>query len=184
VTNIFSIVFKNLSAGPETRRFPDRVAPEGRFRGAVIINAERCIACSLCDRTCVSGAIELRDFADHAEWNYDPGRCTFCARCVTECPVGALKQEPDAPALYESPGALAVNHRVEYPTCEACGTLVPPLRDSADHPLPTRSVAEIRADAKSCAKCRAKEARQGHAETPGEDPAAHAVDSEENTDGR
>jgi formate hydrogenlyase subunit 6/NADH:ubiquinone oxidoreductase subunit I len=185
VTNIFSIVFKNLSATPETRRFPKRVAPEGRYRGAVIINTERCIACSLCDRVCVSGAIELRDFPDHAEWNYDPGRCTFCARCVTECPVGALKQEPDALAIYESPGALAVNFEVAYPKCEECGAIAFPLRGTAEHPLPPRSVAEIRADAKLCAKCRAKASREASAEKPAEaSSTTEAADSEENIDER
>jgi formate hydrogenlyase subunit 6/NADH:ubiquinone oxidoreductase subunit I len=180
VTNIFSVVFANLSARPETRHFPDRVAPSGRFRGAVLINDQRCITCGICDLVCVSGAIELRDFPDHAEWNYDPGRCTFCARCVMECPVGALKQESDGPAIYESPGALAVNHKVAYPTCEACEAIAHPVRGTPDHPLPPRSVAEIREDAKLCAKCQAKEARQ----PPAAAPAAKATDSEENTDGR
>lgn len=148
-----SLVLKNLSAGPETRRFPERVAPEGRFRGAVLLNTERCIGCGICDHVCVSGAIEIIDRDGHIDWSYDIGRCTFCAACALRCPVGAIKQEPDRPAPYESPSAVLVRHEVPFPTCEKCGTPVPPARGEEFLKLFEMGPAEIRKRAHTCATC-------------------------------
>jgi formate hydrogenlyase subunit 6/NADH:ubiquinone oxidoreductase subunit I len=183
-----SLVLKNFSAGPETRRFPERVPPAGRFRGAVLINTERCIGCGICDHVCISGAIEIIDRDGHINWSYDVGRCTFCASCVLRCPVGALKQEPDRPATYESPDAVLVCREVPFPTCEKCGTPVPPVRGEEFHKLLEMGPAEVRKRAHTCASC-AETPADAPADAQSREPAPEATppdkpNREEDSDGR
>lgn len=153
MTNILSILLGNLTSGPETIRFPDRAAPRPWYRGSVVQNAKRCISCGICDTVCVSGAIELRTFDDHAEWAYDPGRCTFCGRCVLQCPVGALRQENDRLAPYADQGALVVTSVMAYPACTECGS---PALPFGSHMLKRLLGAsdEIFQRARLCEKCR------------------------------
>lgn len=154
MTNIISIIVSNLTSGPETRRFPDREAPAADFRGSVRMDPEKCMACGICDHVCVSGAIELRAYDDHCEWNYDPGRCTFCARCVDHCPARALAQEGDRPDPYEGSGALVTKLTVAYPACPECGDPALPFDDI----VLKRAFSEISDDIRNrvhlCERCR------------------------------
>ena len=166
---ILSLILSNLGSKPETRRFPERVAPQGRYRGPVVVNAERCIACGICDHVCVSGAIEVWDAGDHVTWNYDPGHCTFCATCVGQCPAGALKQQGDGAAPYHSAGEPRVRVNVPYPICKECGTTITPAPTGHSRGVFTRSIDEVRADARLCHKCRTERARTRPAEEKNDD---------------
>lgn len=155
---ILRIILGNFGSKPETLRFPDRVAPEGRYRGPVIVDPERCIACGICDHVCVSGAIEVWDAGDHVTWNYDPGHCTFCATCVGQCPAGALKQRSDGAMPYEGSGAMRVHVNIPHPTCKECGETItlPPTGHSRG--VFTQSLDDVRANARLCLRCRSKRA--------------------------
>jgi formate hydrogenlyase subunit 6/NADH:ubiquinone oxidoreductase subunit I len=154
VTNIVHIIYGNLTSGPETLRYPDRVTPAARFRGAIIHNPERCIACGICDAVCVSGATELHTYEDHAEWSYDPGRCTFCSRCVAQCPVGALRQEDDRIAPYANQRSMVTKHIMAYPTCPVCGSPALPFGKSILRRAFSGTSDEIFERAQLCERCR------------------------------
>jgi ferredoxin len=166
---ILSLILSNLGSKPETRRFPERVAPEGRYRGPVVVNPERCIACGICDHVCVSGAIEVWDAGDHVTWNYDPGHCTFCATCVGQCPAGALKQQNDGAPAYSGTGGLRVHIDVPYPACKECGAIIAPAPTGRSRGVFTRSVDEVRADARLCHKCRLQRDHNRPAEKKADD---------------
>lgn len=154
MTSILTVLFGNLSQGPETLRFPDRAAPAPEYRGAVTMDPEKCMVCGICDHVCVSGAIELRAYEDRGQWNYDPGRCTFCARCVDHCPARALTQGSDRPAPYAVAGAQSVRVDVEYPACPECGNPALPFNEAILGRAFAEISDEIRQRVHLCDKCR------------------------------
>src|SRR5574344_2536476 len=63
----------------------DYVAPEFE----VIRNQDRCIACRVCERQCAN---EVQHYdADKGIMLSDESKCVDCQRCVSLCPVHALK---------------------------------------------------------------------------------------------
>ena len=156
MTNILNVIFGNLAGGAETQRFPEREAPTADFRGSVRMDPEKCMACGICDHVCVSGAIELRTYEEHCEWNYDPGRCTFCGRCVDHCPVQALMQESDRPGPYRGSGALVTKISVAYPICPACGDPALPFDDIVLKRAFSEISDDIRNRAHLCEGCRSR----------------------------
>lgn len=127
--NIFTLIRQNFSQGPVTLRFPKRPEPQSEYRGPVVMDNDKCLACGICDHVCVSGAIAVKAFDDHFEWTYDPGRCTFCGRCVDHCPGQALTQESDHAPSYAASGALRLTEQVAYPACPECGRPALPFND-------------------------------------------------------
>ncbi|MEW6266721.1 MAG: electron transfer flavoprotein subunit alpha [Thermodesulfobacteriota bacterium] len=54
----------------------------------LLVNAERCNACGLCEKTCPFGAIAVKDkIAEVGE------ACTLCGACLNACPQDALSLE-------------------------------------------------------------------------------------------
>lgn len=68
-----------------------------------------CIACGKCFKVCEFGAITIENNLAYI----DAGKCTFCRKCVTECPTGCIleinfpprkpKSEPQAQSVPENP---------------------------------------------------------------------------------
>ena len=40
------------------------------------------------------------------QWAYDPGKCTFCGRCIDRCRLNTLSMESKLPPLYQEQGEL------------------------------------------------------------------------------
>lgn len=119
--NIFTMMWKNLLRGPETLRFPARPAVSSGFRGLVRFDPELCTGCAICKFRCTSRAIEYKAGKGEFTWSYDPGRCTFCGRCVEGCIEHALKegrtehaltQEEACPPVYATLGELKKTYTV------------------------------------------------------------------------
>ncbi len=51
----------------------------------IIINKEKCTSCSLCQKVCKFGAIEI-----HNKKAYINSNCTYCKSCITECKFQAI----------------------------------------------------------------------------------------------
>jgi formate hydrogenlyase subunit 6/NADH:ubiquinone oxidoreductase subunit I len=119
--NIFTMMWKNLLRGPETLRFPARPAVGRGYRGLVRFDPELCTGCAICKFRCTSRAIEYKAGKGEFTWSYDPGRCTFCGRCVEGCIEHALKegrtehaltQEQACPPIYATLGELKKSYTV------------------------------------------------------------------------
>ena len=78
---------------PMTLMYPDveEQHPPG-YRGIIVYNYDKCIACSLCARICPPRAIKMHRVPGDKKIRpgYDMGRCIFCGYCVDICPTEAL----------------------------------------------------------------------------------------------
>jgi|SRR5271165_2534933 len=128
--DILHIIGKNIAEPPGTISLPHKTPPPTGFRGLVLLDPERCIGCGLCAYVCVSESVTGTSNEAEYHWQYEPGRCTFCARCVDRCPAGALSMSADAPPVYSHPGELNTEHTVPFPKCTGCGKPKRPAPES------------------------------------------------------
>ena len=66
-----------------------------KFRGAVVVNTERCKGCNLCVVACPADVLELHPREVHNKgYHYvymkHPDNCIGCASCGLVCPDGCL----------------------------------------------------------------------------------------------
>jgi formate hydrogenlyase subunit 6/NADH:ubiquinone oxidoreductase subunit I len=104
--NVWELLMDNLRRGTVTLRFPTRPPICNTYRGLVHINTEPCKCCGICATVCTSAAITMKKGDGKYEWNYDPGQCTFCGRCVDSCALKLLTMESSRPPVYETSGEL------------------------------------------------------------------------------
>ncbi len=100
------MLWKNFWGGHRTLQFPARPRVTEHFRGLVQFDETLCSGCAICKFRCTSGAIDFKGGKGVFTWSYDPGRCTFCGRCVDGCKEHALSQREDTPPIYTQWGEL------------------------------------------------------------------------------
>lgn len=108
------LVMKSLFKKPATLMYP--VIPrewQERTRGAVVINAEDCIGCGMCQRKCPTNAITVDRNA--GTWEIQRMQCIQCAHCTEDCPKKCLSMDPK----YTEPGTEKVIDTFEIPTKKA-----------------------------------------------------------------
>jgi formate hydrogenlyase subunit 6/NADH:ubiquinone oxidoreductase subunit I len=154
VLRILQVITGNLASRPATVPLPGSVPTPAGFRGRVLLDPARCLACGMCGYVCVSDAIVARDEDGGFGWAYEPGRCAFCARCFERCPGRALSMEAKAAPSYLRPGELAVRHRVPLPACPRCGVTVRPATEELLQLAFDHVTDETRELVKLCERCR------------------------------
>jgi len=105
--NIFRLLFDNLRHGTVSFPLPhDHECTSSEYRGLIHNDASRCVGCGSCAYVCPTAAIEVTRSGDTYKWTYDPGKCTFCARCIDRCRPNTLTMESRLPPLYSIQGEL------------------------------------------------------------------------------
>jgi len=65
-----------------------------KFKGAVVVNTERCKGCDLCVVACPSTVLSLSNEANAKGYNFshmsDPESCIGCAACAYVCPDACI----------------------------------------------------------------------------------------------
>ncbi len=125
--NILHLLFENLNKNPLTVRFPGRAPIPPGYRGLVHNDPARCIGCATCAYVCSPGAICVTGRVKDYEWAYEPAQCTFCGRCVEDCPVQALSMSEGHPPIYVKQGEIKTILQIEYPVCTRCGQPAQPV---------------------------------------------------------
>jgi hydrogenase-4 component H len=154
--NLIRLLLDHLREGPVTVRLPQHVPTGPGYRGLVYQQASGCLGCGICAYVCAPGAIEIHRNQRSYDWMYEPGKCTFCARCVLDCPGQVLSMSTAAPPPYSKPGELRTVVTLPYPVCPRCGRPALPMSE----PLLDRALgaagAPIREWTALCVDCRRK----------------------------
>ncbi|HKL96641.1 MAG TPA: 4Fe-4S binding protein [Paludibacteraceae bacterium] len=65
-----------------------------KFKGAVVVNTERCKGCELCVEACPSDVLGLADQVNAKGYHYSemkrPDDCVGCAACGYVCPDACI----------------------------------------------------------------------------------------------
>ena len=65
------------------------------YHGRLLVDAELCVGCGICERICPARALELERYINENEQraytlHYDFSQCAFCGLCVDNCPHSAI----------------------------------------------------------------------------------------------
>jgi formate hydrogenlyase subunit 6/NADH:ubiquinone oxidoreductase subunit I len=83
------VISRSVLSRPATRLYPFEKRPFYKAtRGAVGIDVEKCIMCSICQKRCPTDAITVTKA--NKDWQINRLRCISCGACVDACPKKCL----------------------------------------------------------------------------------------------
>jgi formate hydrogenlyase subunit 6/NADH:ubiquinone oxidoreductase subunit I len=138
--NVFRLIFENLRRGTVSFPLPHKhECTSSEYRGLIHNDAERCVGCGSCAYVCPTCAIEVTRSGDTYSWTYDPGKCTFCGRCIDRCRPRTLTMESQLPPLYSTQGELKqvlnmVKKRPARPAAPAASKTAPAATAGVNEP--------------------------------------------------
>ena len=104
------VLLKSASRKHSTRLYPfEEREYQERTRGHIVISAEPCILCGICERKCPGGAIKVDKAA--RTWTINRMACVQCNYCVESCPTTCLEMDN----RYIPPGTEKVVDTVTVP---------------------------------------------------------------------
>lgn len=111
-----------LQAGQVTLGYPFQPhAPEGNFRGKVVVDTAQCIGCGACATACPARLITIRDMAAYRIVDLELRRCTFCAQCRDVCPQKAITLSSQFETASTSMDDLQITLQLKLVRCRECG---------------------------------------------------------------
>jgi len=108
--NLFFAILDAVTNRPDTVAYPfgELNLPE-TFRGAIVIEAEKCTGCGLCVRDCPTGALVLeKESRDEFKLIHYPARCAYCSQCENSCRRGAIRHSNALVGATDRPRELVV----------------------------------------------------------------------------
>jgi len=94
--------FCNLTKPPLTHAYPAAPIEKPKdYRGLIGYNAQHCIFCDKCEKTCPPGAILFSWALDGSKtYHYNPYLCIYCGDCVRACPkIGEALWQSETKAM-------------------------------------------------------------------------------------
>ena len=89
---ISKLITRSALSKYATRLYPfAKRAPYQNTRGHIVIDANLCIFCSLCQKRCPTDAIAVNK--GEKTWTIDRMRCIQCGACVDICPKKCLSMD-------------------------------------------------------------------------------------------
>jgi len=157
---ILQLLRRNLLHERITLRLPQKVPEPKGYRGLVEIEEKNCLCCGICAYVCVSNAVVVIAAYDGCEWQYHPGRCTFCGKCAESCPGYALSMKEKPAPSYSRSEELNMVHRVRYPNCPECGRPTRRLSESMLRRAFKDVTEQVRSRGLLCQRCRLRRAQK------------------------
>jgi formate hydrogenlyase subunit 6/NADH:ubiquinone oxidoreductase subunit I len=103
--NILRLILQNLRQGTASYQLPHtHECTSNEYRGLIKNDPAGCIGCGACAYVCPTAAIVVTRTPTNYTWSYEPGKCTFCGRCIDRCKPGSLSMESKLPPLYSNDG--------------------------------------------------------------------------------
>jgi len=110
---LFNAILEALINPSETVAFPfgELDLPHG-FRGALVVDPEKCNGCGLCVRDCPAEGLDLvkKSQVDFKLIHF-PARCAYCGQCEASCRRGAISHTNQlVPPSADPEGYVVVLH--------------------------------------------------------------------------
>ena len=111
--SLFAAIMDALFTPPETVNYPFSALelPVG-FRGALVIDPEKCSGCGLCVRDCpAEGLALIKESREEFRLIHFPARCAYCGQCEDSCVRGAISHSNKlVPPSSDPKGRVVVLH--------------------------------------------------------------------------
>lgn len=108
VLNFVTMTIPSIFKKKETLTYPVvKKEPYPGQKGKIVIDADKCILCGRCAKTCPCDAIDVS--RPKKSWSIDHFRCITCSSCIEVCPKKCLSMD----SQYESVARVKVAEVVE-----------------------------------------------------------------------